>query len=193
MRLDPRVLGALALQFEPRAYVRATPLHHAASPLGMGYGETRFASPARAFKVLYLGENLATSVAEVVIRDRFQGKLERELAEAEVDEWGVTTVTAAETLALVDLRTTGLLRLGVSTEAARGKVQTQGRKLSQAVHDQSDFDGFLYASRLTGAKCVCVFERAVTRLTATSVVPLVQHPDLVPALLELEVKLRRDV
>jgi hypothetical protein len=54
-----------------------------------------------------------------------------------------------------------LVRLGVSTEAARGKAQAQGRKLSQAVHDQTDADGLLYLSRLTGRTCVCVYERAL--------------------------------
>ncbi|MFC5342901.1 RES family NAD+ phosphorylase (plasmid) [Brevundimonas staleyi] len=175
----------------PKDVVRVTPLAHAATPLGMGYGETRFASPTQAFKVLYLGENLVTSLAEAVVRDRFQGKVGRVLDVAEVDKWAAVNVTATAPLALVDLRTTGALRLGVSTEAVKGKVQNQGRKLSQAVHDATDFDGFLYASRLTGAKCVCVFERAVRPLTATAVVPLVRHPGLLAALKALDVELEK--
>ncbi len=191
MRLDPKVLRALTVLVTPKAVVRVTPLAHAATPLGMGYGETRFASATEAFKVLYLGQNLITSVAEAVVRDRFQGRVGRELELADVRKWAVVTVTATSPLAVIDLRTTGLLRLGVSTEAARGKTQTQGRKLSQAVHDQSDVDGFLYASRLTGAKCLCVFERAVPKLTSVAVVPLIQRPDLMAALKALAVELER--
>lgn len=164
---------------------------HAATPLGMGFGETRFASPTDAFKVLYLAETLMTSVAEAMVRDRFQAKARRTLDQAEADLWGATTVSADRPLTLIDLRTTGLVRLGVSTEAARGKAQGQGRKLSQAVHDQSDADGLLYASRLTGALCVCVFDRAVLALQATPVLPVSVYRDFVPALKALDIELVR--
>lgn len=48
MKLDPEILQDLAVPFAPTAYVRVTPLAHAATPLGMGYGDTRFASPTGA-------------------------------------------------------------------------------------------------------------------------------------------------
>lgn len=189
MRLDPRILQDLAVPFAPTAYVRVTPVAHAATPLGMGYGETRFASPTGTFKVLYLAENLTTSVAEAVVRDRYQGKARRRLHESEAERWGATSVAATRPLQLIDLRTTGLVRLGVSTEAARGKAQGQGRKLSQALHDQTNADGLLYASRLTAAACVCVFERAVPALQATPVAVLVELPDFIAALRALNVVL----
>ena len=189
MRLDPRILQDLAVPFAPKDYVRVTPVAHAATPLGMGYGDTRFASPTNAFKVLYLAENLTTSVAEAVVRDRYQGKARRRLHESEAERWGATSVAATRPLQLIDLRTTGLVRLGISTEAARGKAQGQGRKLSQAIHDQTDADGLLYASRLTAAACLCVFERAVPVLHATPVAVLVTLPDFVAALQALNVVL----
>ena len=43
MRLDPNTLGDLAVRFAPSAYVRVTRMVHAATPLGSGYGATRFA------------------------------------------------------------------------------------------------------------------------------------------------------
>ena len=192
MRLDPRILQDLAVPFAPKAYVRVTPVTLVATPLGMGYGETRFASPTNAFKVLYLAENLVTSVAEAVVRDRYQGKARRRLHESEAERWGATSVTATRPLQLIDLRTTGLVRLGVSTEAARGKAQGQGRKLSQALHDQTNADGLLYASRLTAAACICVFERAVPALQATPVAVLVELPDFIAALRALNVALEPD-
>ena len=99
-------------------------------------------------------------------------------------------ITARASLTLIDLRTTGLVRLGVSTEAARGKAQGQGRKLSQAVYDQTDADGLVYSSRLTGRTCICVYERALPGpLTASRVVELTHLAGFVDALEALNVTL----
>jgi hypothetical protein len=190
VRLDPTILADLAVTFTPRSYVRVTPMAHAATPLGAGYGVTRFASPTRTFKVIYLGQDLTTSVAETIVRDRFQGKAQRRLMVSEVDHWGATEVSAATPLTLIDLRTTGLVRLGVSTEAARGKAQGQGRKLSQAVYDQTDADGLLYLSRLTGRTCVCVYERALPGpLVASPMTEVARLAGFVGALRALNVSL----
>jgi len=51
VRLDPAILADLAVGFTPSGYVRVTPMAHAATPHGSGYGVTRFASPTRTFKV----------------------------------------------------------------------------------------------------------------------------------------------
>jgi len=193
VKLDPAILADLAVAFTPKGYVRVTPMAHAPTPLGAGYGVTRFASPTRVFKVIYLGQDLTTSVAETIVRDRFQGKAQRRLMLSEVDLWGATEVSAAAPVTLIDLRTTGLVRLGVSTEAARGKAQAQGRKLSQAVHDQTDADGLLYLSRLTGRTCVCVYERALPgSLTASPVRSVARLAAFVPALHALNVELIAD-
>jgi hypothetical protein len=106
----------------------------------------------------------------------------------EVDQWGETVVYATAPLTLIDLRTAGLIRLGVSTEAARGKAQAQGRGLSQAVYDQTNDDGLIYLSRLTGQTCVCVYERALPGpLIATAVVKVAQLAGFVSALRHLNV------
>ena len=190
MRLDPAILSGQAVAYKPRAHVRVTPMAHAATPLGAGYGRTRFASPSDAFKVIYLAEDLTTAVAETLVRDRFQAKAQRWLMLSELGLWGATEVTAGAPFTVIDLRTTGLVRLGVSTEAARGKAQGQGRRLSQAVHDQSDADGLLYLSRLTGRTCLCLYERALPGLlSASPVVPLARLSGFVPALQALNVGL----
>lgn len=160
---------------------------HAATPLGSGYGATRFSSPEDAFKVIYAAENLTTALAETVVRDRFQAKARRGLHEDELALWGAASIDAQHSLTLIDLRTTGLLRLGVSTDAARAKVHAQGRKLSQALHDQTDIDGVVYASRLTGANCICVYERATAKLRASPVAPLPSLAGLIEALRTLSV------
>jgi hypothetical protein len=188
VRLDRDILADLAVRVTLKDYIRVTPMAYASTPLGAGYGITRFASPSRAFKVIYLGQDLTTCLAETIIRDRFQGRARRRLMQNEIDQWGATVVNAMAPLTLIDLRTTGLIRLGVSTEAARGKAQGQGRRLSQAVHDQSDADGLIYLSRLTGQTCVCIYERALPGpLVATPVVKVMQLAGLVGALRHLNV------
>jgi len=188
--LDPDILADLAVDLTPKAYVRVTPMAHAATPLGAGFGVTRFASPTKAYKVIYLGQDLTTSVAETLVRDRFQGKANRKLLDVEAETWGATEVSASAPLTLIDLRTTGLVRLGVSTEAARGKAQGQGRKLSQAIHDQTDAHGLVYSSRLTGRTCICVYARALPSvLAASSVVEVTRLAGFIDALRELNVTL----
>ena len=190
MILDSNVLADLAVAIMPKACVRVTPMAHAATPLGAGFGVTRFASPTKAFKVIYIAQDLTTGIAETLVRDRFQSRALRRLLDVEAALWGATEVSAGAPLTLIDLRTTGLVRLGVSTEAARGKAQGQGRKLSQAIYDRTDAQGLIYLSRLTGRTCICVYDRALPGvLVATSVVELTMLAGFVDALRELNVTL----
>ncbi len=190
MILDPDILAVLAVAIMPKSYVRITPMTHMATPLGAGFGVTRFASPTKAFKVIYIAQDLTTGVAETLVRDRFQRKARRRLIDVEAALWGATEINASAPLTLIDLRTTGLVRLGVSTEAARGKVQGQGRKLSQAIYDQTNAQGIIYFSRLTGRTCICIYDRALPGgLVATPVVAVTLLAGFVDALRELNVTL----
>ncbi len=190
MILDRGILADLAVAITPKSYVRVTPMAHATTPLGAGFGVTRFASPTKTFKVIYIAQDLTTGVAETLVRDRFQGRARRKLLDVEAALWGVTEVRGSAPLMLIDLRTTGLVRLGVSTEAARGKAQGQGRKLSQAIYDQTNTHGLIYISRLTGRTCICVYDRALPGgLVATPVVEVRLLAGFVDALRELNVTL----
>jgi hypothetical protein len=160
--LDLNILANLAIKITPKAYLRMTPMEHANSPLGAGFGTSRFASPTNGFKVIYLGQDLTTCVAETLVRERFEGMTTRKLQDLEAAFWRATEVTASTPLTLIDLRTTGLVRLGVSTEAAHGKAQDQGRELSQAIYNQTDADGLIYCSHLTGGTCICVYDRVLS-------------------------------
>jgi hypothetical protein len=161
MDLDPNVVASLTVPYQPAAYLRVTPIAHSATPLGMGFGKTRFATPADAFKLLYIAENLATGVAEAIIRDRFEGVTARELTAGEVADWGVTEVSARRPLHLLDMRTDGCFLLGVSTDITGAKAQDEARQFSQSVFDQTGVDGILYLSRLTRKTCLAVYDRAV--------------------------------
>jgi hypothetical protein len=168
------------------------PAAHAATPLGMGFGHTRFSSPDRAFRLVYIARDLATAIAETIVRDRFEGATERVLDYSEIEEWAVAEVTAPSPLLVLDLRTTGLLRLGVSTDAARAKAHREGQQLSKAVYGAVAVDALLYSSRLTSAECLAVYDRAVdVKLVSSPAVNLLRHPDLVRALNSIRVAIRR--
>ena len=166
------------------------PIAHRTTPLGMGFGKTRFASPTDAFKLLYIAEDLATSVAEAIIRDRFEGSAVRELTVGELSGWGVAEVSAHIPLRLLDVRTVGCFLLGVSTDITGAKAQDEARQFSQAVFEQTNLDGILYLSRLTRRTCVAIYDRAVaTALVAGAVHELETLAALVPALTALRVTL----
>ncbi|WP_244557246.1 RES family NAD+ phosphorylase [Agrobacterium tumefaciens] len=191
MKLDPATVADLALAFRPDAWLRVLPRAHIATPLGMGFGNSRFSSPHRRFRLAYIAQDLPTAIAETIVRDRFEGSADRVLDETEFDDWAVAEVSAVDPLTVLDLRTTGLLRLGVSTDAARAKTHNDGQELSDAVYGAFDADGLLYASRLTGAHCLAIYDRAVARkLAATPAIELLRHPGLVPALKEIGVSVQ---
>ena len=149
----------------------------------MGYGQTRFASPDRSFQLVYLAQDLMTGVAETIVRDRFEDQTDRTLHANEVSDWAASTITVRSPLIVVDLRTTGLLKLGVTTDASRAKAQETGRLLSQELYNRFAVDGILYLSRLTAAECIAVYDRAVaTKLAASKAVHIVRLRALIPAL-----------
>jgi hypothetical protein len=191
VKLDPNTVAELALAFQPRSYLRIMPITHMATPLGMGLGNTRFSSPRQSFKLVYMARDLATAIAETIVRDRFEGVQDRVLDESEIEEWAVAEVTATNPLVVLDLRTTGLLKLGISTDAARAKKHREGRTFSEAVYGSFAVDGLLYSSRLTAAECIAVYDRAVAvKLRASPAVELVRQMDLIFALQLLGVSLR---
>lgn len=189
MRLDPRILSDLECSFQPDAYIRITPTAFASTPLGLGYGRTRFASPSGSFQALYIAENLQTAIAEAIIRDRFQSRVSRRISETEVERWSAVEVAAMAPLRLIDIRTTGLLRLGVSTNAMRAKSQRGGRSLSEAIYKRTQVDGILYLSRLTSARCCAIYDRGVPKLASARVLKVIELPNLVSCLAALNVAL----
>ena len=157
----------------------------------MGFGNTRFASPVDAFKLIYLAKDLPTSIAEAIVRDRFENMTNRVLTRGELAGWGVCEVRAAAPLRVLDLRGNGCFELGVSTDIAGGKAQDEARAFSQTLYDTTDLDGILYRSRFRKRQdCVAVYDRAVSpALMAGPVVELESLAALVPALRALKIEL----
>jgi hypothetical protein len=185
MTLDQRTLRKLVVRVGVDDYVRVLAREHAKTPLGMGFGKTRFSSPRDTFRLLYLAQNVKTAVAEAIIRDRFEGKSERLLVQEELDRYSVTSVRNTRPLLLLDLRYEGASLLGLSTDAVRAKAQTASRRFSQKLYDQTNLDGIVYMSRITNNQCVAVYDRAVeASLDAES--PAANLPELacLPSVIE---------
>ena len=190
MTLDIAVLTRLTRRVLPEAYLRCTPLVHRATPIGMGYGNTRFASPTDSFKLIYIAEDLATAVAETVIRDRFEGATTRQVMPSDIVTWGVCEVGAVQYLRVLDLRGDGCFKLGISTDIVGAKAHNEARAFSQHLYDTTDLDGIMYHSRLRHKNCLAVYDRACpAKLRASDVVDLVALSDLVPALSKLRIEL----
>jgi len=192
--LDKAILRELAVSIDVTGYLRIMDAAHRATPTGMGHGKTRFASPTDSFKLLYVAQNLQTALAEAVIRDRYQGKQKRELLEEDIEQSVVASMASFTPLKLLDLRTSGASRLGVPTNAVRGRAQQSGRRFSQELYDSTDFDGIVYMSRITNAECVAIYDRAAGSALdpACPVVDLVRLADLQAALRSLNVSLIRN-
>lgn len=190
MALDPKILASLTRRIEPTDYLRVTPWARRSTPLGMGFGETRFASPTKAFRLLYISEDLATSVAEAIVRDRFEGKTVRELAQSDIADWGVCAVSATRPLRLLTLRGDACFKLGISTDIVGAKAHDEACAFSQDLYDTTDLDGIVYHSRLRKKNCMVIYDRAVTPgLNARPVVRLERLAALVPALKTLKTTL----
>jgi len=161
MTLDPAILQRLAIRADVTNYVRILARAHAESPLGMGFGRSRFSSPRDKFRLLYLAQDPMTALAETIVRDRYERNADRFLHVEELDRYSIAVVRNPRPLFLLDLRYEGASLLGVSTDAVRAKSQAAGRRLSQEVYDDTDFDGIFYMSRITNKECVAVYDRVV--------------------------------
>jgi hypothetical protein len=164
--LNAAILRQLVVRLDVKDYVRIVHRAYKDSPLGMGFGKTRFSSPKDAFKLLYLAQDTRTAIAETIIRDRFQSKAKRELLEEEFDDYSIAAIRNGDPLVLVDLRREGASLLGVSTDAVRARAQRAGRKLSQELYDRTVLDGIVYMSRITNHECIAVYDRSVSKLDA---------------------------
>ena len=172
---------------------RILPGRHRGQPTGAGFGSSRFSSPSRQFKVLYAGEDFPTAFAEAVVRDRFEGKQRRFLYRPHLEALCVTAISSNRELALVDLTGAGTYELGIDTDANRARDHGRGQELSELLHAQlADIDGILFDSRLTNARCVAIYERALPSLSGTVPVSLLQAGELVSELDRLEITFRRE-
>ncbi|MET3338658.1 MULTISPECIES: RES family NAD+ phosphorylase [Bradyrhizobium] len=165
-------------------------------PLGYGKSPSRFSDPRRRiaanrFGVLYLGDTLKVCFLEAVLRDRRDGADgSLLLSEDELQDRHYATIEIASPLTMVDLRGDRAIRMGVPTDVARALRQTLARHWSLAWHEHpSGPDGIVSPSRLNGQTNLAIFDRAVPKLKAIGVQPLIGVAGLATVLDDLMVEL----
>jgi hypothetical protein len=99
-------------------------------------------------------------------------------------------IEVASALTMVDLRDDCAIRMGVPTDVARASTQTLARRWSLPWHEHpSRPDGIIYPSRLNGQTNLAVYHRAVPKVRAAGVRPLIRATGLATVLNELMVEL----
>lgn len=192
MKLNPSKVRARLVKARIVDWPRIMPSRHRATPTGAGYGSSRFSSPSKSFKVLYAAEDFATAFAEAVVRDRFEGKTRRYLYRPYLDGLCITAISSSRELHLVDLTGAAAYELGIDTDASRSRKHNQGQALSEALHaEMPDIDGILFESRLTAAKSIAVYGRALKTLSGRTPIALIQSAQLPVEIKRLEIVIRR--
>lgn len=167
-------------------------MRHRATPASAGHGSSRFSDPDAVFRVLYAAETFATAFAEAVVRDRMVNKSRRYLYRPFLEQLGVIEISSSRALALLDLTGAAAYELGIDTDAKGARAHTMGQALSKTVHTEMPaVDGLLFTSRLTSRRCVAVFDRAFTGVSATPPIGLVQSAQLPDELKRLGIIVRR--
>ena len=191
MKLDRKRIVARTGSVELDAWPRIFPARHVATPLGSGFGSSQFSSPSKAFRVLYAAEDFPTAFAEGVVRDRFEGKQRRYLYRPQLETLVASEISTGRALQLVDLTGAAAYELGVDTDAKAARDHAKGQRFAEALHRDTDVDGMLFSSRLTGALCAAIFDRAAAKLSATTPVALPMVGALPAELTRLGITVRR--
>ena len=160
------------------------------TPLGASPAPSRFSDPREGYSVLYASDTVRCAFWETLARNRFARQRRRELPRSEVEARLVVSIGSAGTLALIDLRGDGAVRIGAPSAVVHDGNHAAGRALSAAVHaGVPEADGILFSSRFTGDTCVAVFDRAFGRLRALGVAELNRHVDFLDALDDYDIVL----
>ena len=190
--LNKTILDIFTVDANVAGYVRSLKRDYASTPLGMGYGLTRFASPSKAFKLIYIAADPKTSIAEAIVRDRFQHRANRRMAEEEFDLWSMYSIARSATFKLLDLRGDGPTLLNIPTDAVNGRSHKAGRAFSERLYSQTKLDGILYPSRFTKKDCVALYDRAIPgRIDGSAAIDLPRLLKLPVYLDELKIDLIR--
>jgi hypothetical protein len=161
-------------------------------PLGYGFGSSRFSDPEETlhppdrFGIVYFGSSIKVCFAEAILRERAIGsKGSFPISISELEEMSCASVEIDQPLLLADLRSDGMLRMRIPTDAARAASHELGKQWSRALwlHNEKP-DGIIYDSRLNGEANIALFDRALSKLTVTSANPLLDFRDEVAKILD---------
>ena len=147
----------------PESY-RIMSRRHVGSPLGTSAADSRFATRAEGYTVLYAAPDFATAFIETVVRDRFARRRTRKVALREITErvWVRIAARPGTPLTLLDLRADGCTRIGAPTDVVQARNHAAGR----AFAEHADVDGLVYPSRLTGEDVCAIYDRSIGKLAA---------------------------
>jgi hypothetical protein len=191
VKLDPVALAPFTLTARLAHLPRVIAARHASTPAGAGYGSSRFSSPSRGFRTLYAAADFETALAEAVIRDRFEGRRRRIIYQTTLETYAVTEIHSIRALTLLDLTGDHSYRLGIDTDAVRGREHQPGQLFAEALVAQIGHDGILFSSRLTGGDCFALFESALSDLVGSPAVPLIRVAALAAELKRLDINVHR--
>ncbi|RVE78560.1 RES family NAD+ phosphorylase [Sinorhizobium meliloti] len=141
--------------------------------------------------VVYLGDTLKVCFLEAVLRDRRDGLVgDLPIDEKEIYARRYAEIETIADLRLVDLREDHAIRMGVPTDVAKSSPQSLGRAWPLAFHEHRSVpDGIIYPSRLNGHTNLVIFDRAISKLSAVRIVPLIGAPGLAIIINDLHVSL----
>lgn len=191
MKLDRARITERSVLVTLGGWLRIFPAIHAATPTGAGFGSSRHSSPSRSFRTLYAGDSFAVAFAEAVVRDRFVGLERRYLYRPALEQLVVAEISTSSELALLDFTGAAAYELGIDTDAKGARAHDAGQALAEALHAQTGLDGILYDSRLTGHRCVAIFDRAHGKLSAPTPVDLVGLAEFENEIERLKISVRR--
>lgn len=184
-----RLRAGLRMVLLERAF-RVLHRNHRTTPLAAMPAPSRFSDPQMRYAVLYAAESVRCAFWETLGRNRFARRRRRSLPRSEVDARLVVSIHSADTLALLDLRGDGSLRVGAPSAVAHDGNHAAGRALSAAIYGGvPEADGFMFTSRFTGDLCVAVFDRAFGRLRVGTTAELIRHTEFLDALDEYDIVL----
>lgn len=146
--------------------------------------------PPDRFGVVYFGSSIKVSFAEAILRERAIGAVGAFPIElVELQGAVCAEVEVNRPLQLADLRSDGMLRMRIPTDAARAASHQLGQHWSRALwlHDEKP-DGIIYDSRLNGETNIAIFDRALVKFAVKSAGPLMdRRTELAGVLRDLDV------
>lgn len=169
---------------------RVFPIAYKRRPLGVGYGYSRFSAPNKQFKTLYLAASFETALREGLIRDRFDGRRYRRIAEHTIRRQACAIISTVENLNLINLTDGAAGNHGIPSHIRHSADYAASQAFTLEVYNEmKHVDGFLFRSRLDDKICMAVFDRAIDKkLKSIQSIGIDRNPLLRPALKEMRIK-----
>ncbi|MVZ97919.1 RES domain-containing protein [Sphingorhabdus sp. IMCC26285] len=166
------------------------------TPLGFGYANTRFSSPSKDFAVIYTANDLIAALLEVVIRDTLNWTKNRAIPISELEKHRIASLKPPAEMTLLRLDKNLCSRAGIDTDVIMSSHQDKSRQLSQTLFDQiTSAEGILYPSRFRNNDiCLATYIKpgSTPPFDVAADMPLIKHPMLKPALIELDIVIDED-